>query len=336
MQPACQGAQPAPPPPPPPPPLQAVEHLLKEVLPIIKNLLTPEEVEEFRVHIVGSNQVPESIRPIVEQKNSGVLFHGWLSDELLYMLYNRAKLVVAPLLSGAGVKGKVRARSGGLLLLLLGGWDGMGRALAGVASSLRSPSHPPLLQVNQAMKLGVPVVATKIATEGMHIVDGVNCLVANNPREFAEKVGRQAALKRQQLLQLSRIAWARCPASPSPSPSRHLTRRRAAAPPAGARRVQRLRAVAEAVGGRVREHPRVVQRGPRAPGDPARLLHGGRGAAPGERALQVLMGELGDLGAWQAPSGQEEQSATSAPAASWLANKSCTATGERCSAALPC
>ncbi len=38
------------------------------------------------------------------------------------------------------------------------------------------------------MKLGVPVVATKIATEGMHTIDGVNCLVANNPREFAEKV----------------------------------------------------------------------------------------------------------------------------------------------------
>jgi glycosyltransferase involved in cell wall biosynthesis len=43
----------------------------------------------------------------VEQKDSGVLFHGWLSDELLYMLYNRVKVVVAPLLSGAGVKGKV-------------------------------------------------------------------------------------------------------------------------------------------------------------------------------------------------------------------------------------
>ncbi len=53
-------------------------------------------------------QVPESIRHIVEQKNSGVLFHGWLSDELLYMLYNRVKVVTAPLLSGAGVKGKVR------------------------------------------------------------------------------------------------------------------------------------------------------------------------------------------------------------------------------------
>jgi glycosyltransferase involved in cell wall biosynthesis len=50
-----------------------------------------------------------------------------------------------------------------------------------------SALHPPL-QVNQAMKLGVPVVATKIATEGMHTIDGVNCLVANNPREFAEKV----------------------------------------------------------------------------------------------------------------------------------------------------
>jgi hypothetical protein len=38
-------------------PPQAVEHLLLEVLPIIKNLLPPELMQEFRVHIVGSNSV---------------------------------------------------------------------------------------------------------------------------------------------------------------------------------------------------------------------------------------------------------------------------------------
>lgn len=57
-------------------------------------------------------------------------------------------MVVAPLLSGAGVKGKV----------------------------------------NQAMKYAVPVVATSIAVEGMHVTHGVECLVANSPQEIAEAI----------------------------------------------------------------------------------------------------------------------------------------------------
>ncbi len=38
------------------------------------------------------------------------------------------------------------------------------------------------------MKLGVPVVATQIATEGMHAADGYDVLIANTPEEFARKV----------------------------------------------------------------------------------------------------------------------------------------------------
>jgi hypothetical protein len=38
------------------------------------------------------------------------------------------------------------------------------------------------------MKLGVPVVATSIATEGMYIKDGRECLIADSPQAFAEKV----------------------------------------------------------------------------------------------------------------------------------------------------
>jgi glycosyltransferase involved in cell wall biosynthesis len=45
-------------------------------------------------------------------------------------------------------------------------------------------------QVNQAMKLGVPVVATGVAVEGMHVTDGKECMVADSPAEFARKVAQ--------------------------------------------------------------------------------------------------------------------------------------------------
>jgi glycosyltransferase involved in cell wall biosynthesis len=38
------------------------------------------------------------------------------------------------------------------------------------------------------MTLGVPVVATSIAVEGMHIQDGRECLIADTPQMFAEKI----------------------------------------------------------------------------------------------------------------------------------------------------
>lgn len=71
-------------------------------------------------------------------------------DLQLSILYRRIRVVVAPLLSGAGVKGKV----------------------------------------NQAMKQGVPIVSTPLGVEGMHVRDGVDGLVAHMPQEFAAKVVR--------------------------------------------------------------------------------------------------------------------------------------------------
>lgn len=47
---------------------------------------------------------------------------------------------------------------------------------------------PPPAQVNQAMKYGVPVVATPLAVEGMFAQDGEECLIAWSAEEFAEKV----------------------------------------------------------------------------------------------------------------------------------------------------
>jgi GT2 family glycosyltransferase/glycosyltransferase involved in cell wall biosynthesis len=64
--------------------------------------------------------------------------------------FDRIKLSVAPLRFGAGVKGKI----------------------------------------NSSMSLGVPVVGTTIATEGMGLVNGEDVLVANTPEDFAKQVLR--------------------------------------------------------------------------------------------------------------------------------------------------
>lgn len=62
-------------------------------------------------------------------------------------------------------------------------------------------------KVNQAMAHGQPVVATPMAVEGMHLVDGVEVLVAETPAEFAAAVVR---LYRDELLweQLSQAGMA--------------------------------------------------------------------------------------------------------------------------------
>ncbi|MEO6993813.1 MAG: glycosyltransferase [Lacunisphaera sp.] len=65
-------------------------------------------------------------------------------------LLNQVRLSIAPLRYGAGVKGKV----------------------------------------NQSMAHGVPVVATSMATEGMHLIDGVNVMTGDTPVDFANALYR--------------------------------------------------------------------------------------------------------------------------------------------------
>ena len=45
-------------------------------------------------------------------------------------------------------------------------------------------------KVNLAMSHGLPVVATSVAIEGMHLTDGDDVLVADDPRAFADAVLR--------------------------------------------------------------------------------------------------------------------------------------------------
>lgn len=55
--------------------------------------------------------------------------------------------------------------------------------------------HGPLLsgtgvkgKISQAMKYGVPVVATSVAIEGMHMLHGVDTLVGDNAVTFADRL----------------------------------------------------------------------------------------------------------------------------------------------------
>ncbi len=86
---------------------QAVTNLIEYIVPLIKALLPSGLARDFKLHVVGSNAVPVAIQELAAKHRETVVLHGWLSDELLRVLYSRVKVVVAPLLSGAGVKGKV-------------------------------------------------------------------------------------------------------------------------------------------------------------------------------------------------------------------------------------
>ncbi len=64
--------------------------------------------------MVGSKSVEWAVQSgtfqSVAEKQQAVVFHGWLSDAELQLLYSSVRVAVAPLLTGAGVKGKVGPR----------------------------------------------------------------------------------------------------------------------------------------------------------------------------------------------------------------------------------
>jgi len=130
-----------------PPNNQAIRYFVEQVLPLIRRQLAPSSVKDFVFHIVGSN-ADTQVRELLKDNPDGVVFHGHMSNTMLATLYSHIRVAVAPLLSGAGVKGKV----------------------------------------NQAMSYGVPVVATNTAVEGMGVVNGTDCLVASDAAQFASAV----------------------------------------------------------------------------------------------------------------------------------------------------
>lgn len=98
----------------------------------------------IRVSIIGSHIPPE----ISDLHSGDFRVPGFVKNLDEYL--NQARVFVAPMRFGAGIKGKIA----------------------------------------MAESYGLPVVTTSIGAEGMGLVDGETALIADDPREFAEKVVR--------------------------------------------------------------------------------------------------------------------------------------------------
>jgi O-antigen biosynthesis protein len=122
-----------------PPNVDAVKWYASEVLPLIKQSL-PGVITK----IIGSNMTDE----IKALASDALEIVGYVDDTAPYL--DRARLSIAPLRYGAGVKGKV----------------------------------------NEAMNHGLPVIATGCAVEGMHVDEGVDVLTGDTAAEFAAAVIR--------------------------------------------------------------------------------------------------------------------------------------------------
>jgi O-antigen biosynthesis protein len=123
-----------------PPNVDAVLWFAEQVWPLIVR-----QLPNIRLHLVGS-KTPPAIAALAA--NSNIVVHGFVPD--IAPLLNSAKLSIAPLRYGAGVKGKV----------------------------------------NMAMSYGLPVIATTTAVEGMHCQHEHDVLVADNAEQFAANVVR--------------------------------------------------------------------------------------------------------------------------------------------------
>lgn len=123
-----------------PPNVDAVLWFACEVFPIVR-----ERVPGVRFHCIGGD-APAQVAALASEP--GVVVHGHVPEIAPFM--DGARVAVAPLRYGAGVKGKV----------------------------------------NLSMSHGQPVVATSCAVEGMHLEHGRDVLVADDARAFADAVIR--------------------------------------------------------------------------------------------------------------------------------------------------
>ncbi|GAB4814786.1 hypothetical protein N2152v2_001832 [Parachlorella kessleri] len=127
---------------------QAVEVLVRDVLPSVLDLI-PEDLEPgFKLHVAGGSRVPDGLAALLQQNKEAVTVHGHLTEEQLRMLYHRVKVAVVPLLSGSGMAAQVR----------------------------------------QAMHFGVPIVATPLAVRGLRVRDTEDALLATDASTFAARV----------------------------------------------------------------------------------------------------------------------------------------------------
>jgi glycosyltransferase involved in cell wall biosynthesis len=117
----------------------AARWFARQVVPEVRR-----ELPDLPIWMVGADP-PEDL---VDTAPDGVEYLGWVEN--LADTYAAARVALAPLRYGAGVKGKV----------------------------------------GEAMSYGVPVVATSVGAEGMDLDDGVTALVVDDPVAFAAAIIR--------------------------------------------------------------------------------------------------------------------------------------------------
>lgn len=119
------------------PNIEAVEYLVEQIMPLLES-----KRPDIKLHVFGSH-MPDEFKtidaPNVEIKG----FAEHLDD-----VYHDYRIFVAPLLSGAGIKGKVL----------------------------------------EAMAYGVPTVLTEVAAEGTGLTQGISTLIARTPEEWADAI----------------------------------------------------------------------------------------------------------------------------------------------------
>ncbi|WP_269790078.1 glycosyltransferase [Stenotrophomonas sp. Iso1] len=118
---------------------EAVAWLREEIMPALRRRLPG-----IVLHLVGDMPEQDAAR----LRSDDIVVHGHVPS--IEPFLQRSRINLAPLRSGAGVKGKI----------------------------------------NQAMSHGLPVVATSIAAEGMFLQHGENALIADSAEDFAAQVVR--------------------------------------------------------------------------------------------------------------------------------------------------
>ncbi len=120
------------------PNVDSFAYLKKVIWPMIRR-----ELPETRLHIYGA-YLPQQVKDMHRSKD-GILVHGWTPD--LEKKVEQARMVLAPLRFGAGIKGKLAV----------------------------------------AMQCGTPSITTDIGKEGMAMSSAWAGFIADDPKDFAQR-----------------------------------------------------------------------------------------------------------------------------------------------------